>query len=65
MDTPVDEQKRFGHVISLISSSVDKVSRQGCLALDVIEQVMLSAFTFLRIFQTLCCSFNDVISDSD
>nr|XP_023884164.1 65-kDa microtubule-associated protein 5 isoform X2 [Quercus suber] len=38
MDTPVDEQKRFGHVISIISSSVDEVSRQGCLALDVIEQ---------------------------
>ncbi|XP_050282844.1 65-kDa microtubule-associated protein 5 isoform X1 [Quercus robur] len=38
MDTPVDEQKRFGHVISVISSSVDEVSRQGCLALDVIEQ---------------------------
>lgn len=66
MDTPVDEQKRYGHVISVISSSVDEVSRQGCLAVDVIEQVMLSVFTFLRIFQrTLCCSFNDVISDSD
>ncbi|KAB1226674.1 65-kDa microtubule-associated protein 5 [Morella rubra] len=38
MDTPVDEQKRFEHVTSLISSSVDQVSRQGCLALDVIEQ---------------------------
>uniref|UniRef100_A0A2N9EN54 Uncharacterized protein n=1 Tax=Fagus sylvatica TaxID=28930 RepID=A0A2N9EN54_FAGSY len=38
MDTPVDERKRFDHVTSLISSSVDEVSRQGCLALDVIEQ---------------------------
>lgn len=45
MDTPVDEQKRYGHVISVISSSVDEVSRQGCLAVDVIEQVMLSVFT--------------------
>lgn len=46
MDTPVDEQKRFEHVTSLISSSVDQVSRQGCLALDVIEQVMPSVFNF-------------------
>ncbi|GMY22873.1 65-kDa microtubule-associated protein 5 isoform X1 [Fagus crenata] len=38
MDTPVDERKRFDHVTSLISSSVDEVSRQGCLALDIIEQ---------------------------
>ncbi|XP_062174627.1 65-kDa microtubule-associated protein 5 isoform X1 [Alnus glutinosa] len=38
MDTPVDEQKGFEHVTSLISSSLDEVSSQGCLALDVIEQ---------------------------
>uniref|UniRef100_A0A2N9EMT8 Uncharacterized protein n=1 Tax=Fagus sylvatica TaxID=28930 RepID=A0A2N9EMT8_FAGSY len=38
MDTPVDERKRFDHVTILISSSVDEVSRQGCLALDIIEQ---------------------------
>ena len=47
MDTPVDERKRFDHVTSLISSSVDEVSRQGCLALDIIEQVMLSMCAFL------------------
>lgn len=46
MDTPVDEQKGFEHVTSLISSSVDEVSSQGCLALDVIEQVTLSIFSF-------------------
>jgi hypothetical protein len=63
MDTPVDERKRFDHVTSLISSSVDEVSRQGCLALDIIEQVMLSMCAFLWIFQrTLCCSVNAVVS---
>ncbi|KAM1251702.1 hypothetical protein ACFX13_040629 [Malus domestica] len=38
IETPIDEQKRFDHVTSIISSSVDEVSRQGCLSLDVIEQ---------------------------
>ncbi|KAK9283163.1 hypothetical protein L1049_011395 [Liquidambar formosana] len=38
MDTSVDEQKRFNHVTCLISSSIDEISSQGCLALDVIEQ---------------------------
>ncbi|PSS24380.1 Microtubule-associated protein [Actinidia chinensis var. chinensis] len=38
MDTSVEEQKRFDHVTCLISSSVDEVLKQGCLALDVIEQ---------------------------
>ncbi|CAK9145945.1 unnamed protein product [Ilex paraguariensis] len=38
MDTPHGERKRFDHVTCLISSSVDKVSRQGSLAMDAIEQ---------------------------
>ncbi|RVW15136.1 65-kDa microtubule-associated protein 5 [Vitis vinifera] len=38
LDTSVDEQKQFKHVTCLISSSIDEVVRQGCLALDVIEQ---------------------------
>ncbi|OVA20677.1 Microtubule-associated protein [Macleaya cordata] len=41
MDTPVDEQNRFHHVTRLISATVDEVSSQGCLALDVIEQTEL------------------------
>lgn len=41
MDTSVEEQMRFYHVTCLISSSVDEVSRQGSLSLDVIEQVIL------------------------
>ncbi|KAF6149406.1 hypothetical protein GIB67_016944 [Kingdonia uniflora] len=41
MDTPVDEQKRFDHVTSLISASVGEVSRKESLALDVIEQTEL------------------------
>ncbi|BFG20559.1 65-kDa microtubule-associated protein 5-like [Prunus yedoensis var. nudiflora] len=38
METPNDEQKIFDRVTMLISSSVNDVSRQGCLSLDVIEQ---------------------------
>ncbi|XP_042489041.1 65-kDa microtubule-associated protein 5 isoform X2 [Macadamia integrifolia] len=38
MDTPVDEQKRFDHVTSLISASVSDVPRQESLALGVIEE---------------------------
>ncbi|KAK5794916.1 65-kDa microtubule-associated protein 5 [Gossypium arboreum] len=41
LDTPPDERKRFEHVTSLISSSVDEVLRQGSLGLDIIEQVDL------------------------
>ncbi|KAI4370473.1 hypothetical protein MLD38_018825 [Melastoma candidum] len=38
MDMPFEDQKLFPHVTSLMSSSVDKVTMQGSLALDVIEQ---------------------------
>lgn len=38
METPIDEQKIFDHVTMLISSSVNDVSREGCLSQDVIEQ---------------------------
>lgn len=41
MDTSREEQKRFDHVTCLISFSLDGVSKKGCLALDVIEQVIL------------------------
>lgn len=41
MNTSSEEQKRFDHVTCLISSSLDGVSKQGCLALDIIEQVIL------------------------
>ncbi|KAH9686478.1 65-kDa microtubule-associated protein 5 [Citrus sinensis] len=39
LETPVNEQRKFYHVTSLVSSSVDEVSMLGCLALDVIEQM--------------------------
>lgn len=42
MDAPADERKRFDHVTRLMSSSVDEVSGKGCLALDIIEQVVPS-----------------------
>ncbi|XP_044460757.1 65-kDa microtubule-associated protein 5 [Mangifera indica] len=38
LETPVIEQRKFDDVTSLASSSSDEVVRQGCLALDVIEQ---------------------------
>ncbi|XP_038689661.1 65-kDa microtubule-associated protein 5 [Tripterygium wilfordii] len=38
MDTPLEERRKFDHVPRLISSSLEDVSVQGCLALDVIEQ---------------------------
>ncbi|XP_021896804.1 65-kDa microtubule-associated protein 5-like [Carica papaya] len=38
MDTPVDERNKFDHVTSLIACTVDEVSKQGCLAIDIIEQ---------------------------
>lgn len=48
MDTPVDEQKRFDYITGLISSSVDEVSRKGCLSLKVLEQVIVIFFSFSR-----------------
>ncbi|WOK95958.1 65-kDa microtubule-associated protein 5 [Canna indica] len=41
METPLDEQKGFNHITCLVSSSVDSVQGQGCLALKVIEQAEL------------------------
>ncbi|CAN1814541.1 65-kDa microtubule-associated protein 5 [Linum perenne] len=38
MDTNMEEQQKFDHVTSLISSSVDEATKQGSLALEVIEQ---------------------------
>lgn len=45
MDAPADERKRFDHATCLMSSSVEEVSAKGCLALDIIEQV-LASFSF-------------------
>ncbi|KAM0916296.1 hypothetical protein ACQ4PT_010359 [Festuca glaucescens] len=39
MDTPIDEQKCFDHVTSLISVSPNAVMPEGCLAHDLIEKV--------------------------
>ncbi|XP_027356705.1 65-kDa microtubule-associated protein 5 [Abrus precatorius] len=38
METPMEEQKAFSHLTRLISASVDEVSIQGCLSVNVIEQ---------------------------
>lgn len=42
VETSAKDQKLFDHITCLISSSFDEVSRHGCLALEVIDQVMLS-----------------------
>lgn len=47
MDAPADERKRFDHVICLMSSSVNEVSGKGCLALDIIEQVVPLFFSII------------------
>ncbi|KAK3138787.1 hypothetical protein QOZ80_5AG0373420 [Eleusine coracana subsp. coracana] len=39
MDTPVDEQRCFDHVTSLIKVSPNILMPQGCLALDLIDKV--------------------------
>ncbi|OEL33976.1 65-kDa microtubule-associated protein 2 [Dichanthelium oligosanthes] len=39
METPVDEQRSFDHVTSLIKVSPNTVMPQGCLAHDLIEKV--------------------------
>lgn len=38
MDASAEEQMKYRHVTCLVSSSIDEVSKQGCLSLDVIEQ---------------------------
>ncbi|XAR63565.1 hypothetical protein NMG60_11023539 [Bertholletia excelsa] len=37
METSTEEQKKFEQVTCLLCSSVDEISKQGCLALDVIK----------------------------
>lgn len=39
MDMPMEEQLRFNHVTSLVSSSIDEITRQGSLAIHIVEQV--------------------------
>jgi protein regulator of cytokinesis 1 len=54
MDTPLDEQKCFDHVTSLISVSPNTVMPQGCLAHDLIEKVTvdLLSFSFFELSQS-------------
>lgn len=44
METPTEDRDKFDHVTRLISSTVDELSRHGCLSLDVIEQVQIIIF---------------------
>ncbi|CAH9113792.1 unnamed protein product [Cuscuta epithymum] len=50
MDTPIEEQQKFNHVICLISSSADEVMNQGSLAIEVIElaEVEVERLTALK-----------------
>ncbi|KAG8656610.1 65-kDa microtubule-associated protein 5 [Manihot esculenta] len=38
MDIPIEDRRKWNHITTLSSSSVNEVSRQGSLALEVIEQ---------------------------
>ncbi|KAK4756686.1 hypothetical protein SAY87_006813 [Trapa incisa] len=54
MDTPLEEKKKFDHVVWLMSSSVDEVSIPGSLSMEMIEQVSimkLYSFNFLLKFK--------------
>ncbi|VAI62128.1 unnamed protein product [Triticum turgidum subsp. durum] len=42
-DTPLDEQKCFDHVTSLISVSQNTVMPQGCLSHDLIKKVTVDS----------------------
>lgn len=51
MDTPDDERQLFDHVTCNISASADEMTIPGALALDLIEQVPVSFFTFFSDFR--------------
>jgi Ase1/PRC1/MAP65 family protein len=53
MDTPIDEQRCFDHVTSLINVSPNIVMPQGCLAHDLIDKVTISR----SLFCSFVCSF--------
>jgi protein regulator of cytokinesis 1 len=44
MDTPIDEQRSFDHVTSLIKVSPNTVMPPGCLAHELIEKVIVLLF---------------------
>ena len=52
MDTPDEERELFNHVTCYISASVHEVTVAGALALDLIEQVLLTCYV-LTITQCL------------
>lgn len=43
METPKEERSFFDHVTCHMSAAVDEVTADGALALDLIEQVSLTA----------------------
>lgn len=43
METPKEERSFFDHVTCHMSATVDEVTADGALALDLIEQVSLTA----------------------
>lgn len=44
MEIAVDDQNKYYHVTSLISTSSDEVLGHGLLAMDVIDQVIIFEF---------------------
>ena len=43
MDTPLEERRLFDHVTCNMLTSVDEVTVPGALALDLIEQVLMTS----------------------
>jgi len=60
LDTSTVDKKRFDHVTCLISSSVDEVSSQGSLSLDVIERVCSLSVPVYGCFLDLAYSYLSV-----
>jgi Ase1/PRC1/MAP65 family protein len=58
MDTPINEQRCFDHVTSLIKVSPNIVMPQGCLAHDLIDKVTISH----PLFYSFVCSFMPMLT---
>lgn len=51
METPKEERSFFDHVTCHISATVDEVTADGALALDLIEQVSYHTTVFTLIYE--------------
>jgi hypothetical protein len=58
MDTPIDEQRSFDHVTSLIKVSPNIAMPQGCLAHELINKVTI----FRPLLFSFVCSFMTMVN---